>query len=108
MHTSWGSHLRLRPDRVYVRMDGGVFATSFRSSLVDLRQRLPAHFKPIHQSVLINLDRVSVIDTTVNKVNRIGVTVGDGSTEWLLTSRRSFACLRQALGLPQRRERRAR
>ena len=78
------------------------FVTHHRS-LAGLRRGLdPAQFVPISRSVLVNLAYLVEIDPAVGKRNVVVVDVGGGFRESLLVSRRRFARLRQALGIPRR------
>jgi hypothetical protein len=47
--------------------------------------------------LLLNLSRVAVLDFT-GKVKSVGVTLTDGSQEWLVVSRRTLTSLRRAVG----------
>lgn len=101
--SSW-SRSRLpavRPDRVYVRTAREVYLTHYRS-LAELRRRLDTQqFVSIHQSVLVNLQKLAEIDFS-GRSKQVGVTIADGSRERLVVSRRLLPMLRTELGLPPR------
>lgn len=101
LDTTWSRQLFLRRDRIYVRTAKGLFVTQLRS-LTEISRRLdPARFLAIHQSIVVNLQKLSEIDLR-GRVQQVGVTTASGVIESLRVSRRSLRELRERLGLPAR------
>jgi hypothetical protein len=98
---AWSWQHGFRRDRVYVRTRKGIFMTHFRS-LAQLRARLnPEVFSPIHQSLLVSMNKIVEIDLG-GRVKQVGVALADGSIESLTVSRRYVKALRFRLGLSTR------
>jgi hypothetical protein len=95
---AWNRARTLRRDRVYLRTSQDLFRTHYRSITAASGRLDPAQFIRIHQSILVNLNRVTEIDLT-GKVKLLGVGVSNGTSEWLVVSRRSLPALRLELGL---------
>jgi hypothetical protein len=103
VRAAWSPAATLRPDAVYLRTAKDLFVTHYRS-LAEVQKRLdPRQFLPIHQSIIVNILKIAEIDDA-GKAKHVGVTVADGSREWLIVSRRSFPTLREELGIPLRRQ----
>jgi hypothetical protein len=95
---AWQQQLRFQRDRVYLRTRKGVYVTRFRS-LRQLQARLNAEtFAPIHQSLLVNLKKIVVIDLD-NKLKQVIVALDEGKLEALTVSRRFVKSLRFRFGL---------
>lgn len=94
---SWGQAGVFRPGLVYVRTDKGLFATRFRT-LARLASRLDHNnFHTIHQSVLVNLLKITDLDIG-SRLKPVTVRV-NGSTEQITVGRRYLKPLRPKLGL---------
>jgi hypothetical protein len=85
------------PGRVYARTATGIFLTTYRNLAQALSQMDRAKFKPIHKSLLVNLQEAVGVDSK-SRIKQIGV-LANGSTEWLAVSRRRFKELRPLIGV---------
>jgi hypothetical protein len=108
IHAPWiGTPKVRRPDRVWVRTRKGVFVTHCHS-LATLHEALdPAQFRAIHQSVIVNLPRMSDVDLAGRR-KYVGIRLSDGSTAWtelLVISRRFLRTFRAAVGISRRQHR---
>lgn len=97
----WRQQESLHPRRVYLRTIKELLVTHYRS-LAELQERLdPLMFMSIHQSLVVNVHRISSLDTE-GSLKRVVVTPVGRIEEWLTISRRHFPELRDRLGLPRR------
>ena len=94
---SWGQTKVFRAGTVYLRTDKGLFATRFRT-LARLARRLDHNnFGAIHQSILVNLPKITDIYFAA-RLKQVAIGV-NGSREELTVSRRYLKFLRRKLGL---------
>lgn len=98
----WTRQQIFHADRIYLRTSrGGPFVTQFKS-LSELQARLDAEkFFALHKSVLVNIQKLTEIDLS-GRLKQVGVSLTNGSVEWLTVSRRAVRILRPLLGLPSR------
>ena len=97
INSPWTQACVLRPGIVYARTAKGLFATRFRT-LKKLASRLDHNnFHTIHQSVLVNLLKITDLDIG-SRLKPVTVRV-NGSTEQITVGRRYLKPLRPKLGL---------
>lgn len=101
IHAPWVGQARFHADRIYAGTRKGIFRTHYRTLRELLEHLDPNAFSPIHKSLVVNLDRISVPDLR-GKKKQVGILLADGS-DWLTVSRRHANALRSRLGYPERR-----
>lgn len=105
LRPDWRHSFSFRADGVYVRTARDVYETGLRS-LENVIGREPLEdFIPVHQSVLVNANKVREFDAT-GRVKMIGLPVlgpdGKWLLEWMSVSRRGFRPIRSRFEPPGR------
>lgn len=105
----------LQPEPGVYRIAAGLYARTahevfffpgYRSVGRFRRERRPRGFISIHQSLLVNADRIAVTDGKPEAENLVGLDA-DGRIEWVQASRRAFTQFRRLFAFPLHRTKRS-